>query len=265
MMLYNPSKPSIAQEVITPLRARDYLNNNTLNRKVDRKRVKDFCELIRTGDFYLSSDAISFDTNGVMISGQHRLLACVETGIPIECFVARGLSPDLRPHTDLQKPRSAADNLDLSGAQNTKAAAAGIQTILKIRAGTMANHDNFPHRAVVAFYKENPNIAASVQATRGCHAILRNSLSIGLHFLFSEKDRDAADMYFIDLKNGLALAPDDSLYLFREAQIKIATSKMKPTRDEVAARAIWAWNTRRAGLKAKRLCGIVNGVFPRIV
>ncbi len=80
-------------ELITPKRAAEMLSLlHPKQRKVCRDTVNDYIRAINQGDWDCSNDAVTFDVDKYLINGQHRLLACIETGVPIECVVFRGAS-----------------------------------------------------------------------------------------------------------------------------------------------------------------------------
>lgn len=59
-------------------------------RPVTDGHVSRLAEDIRTGEFRLSPDPIVLLADGRLANGQHRLRACVETGIPITVVISRG-------------------------------------------------------------------------------------------------------------------------------------------------------------------------------
>ena len=97
---------------ITPIKAKQLLEFNSKNRKVNA-RFENYCEtIISDGEFYLTPDAISFDSNGIISNGQHRLLAIANNNKTCRCLVAIGIEQNLG--IDNGHARSVADNVVLT-------------------------------------------------------------------------------------------------------------------------------------------------------
>ena len=75
-----PVEPQHWWEDVTPDMARTYLKSNTHNRPLDAARVSKYAADMRAGRWLVSPETISFDEHGVLLNGQHRLGAIVESG-----------------------------------------------------------------------------------------------------------------------------------------------------------------------------------------
>lgn len=101
---------------ITPEMAAKWLEETNLqNRRLNEAKVKRFAEDIRSGNWSLTHQGIAFDTNGVLIDGQHRLWAIVEADVPVEMYVGSDFSPSIRYDVDNVTPRSITDHLKIAG------------------------------------------------------------------------------------------------------------------------------------------------------
>lgn len=60
---------------LSPSQAKEILKRNTNNRKLSSKTVSNLQKQMINGEFKLSNDAITFDSDGVLTNGQHRLTA----------------------------------------------------------------------------------------------------------------------------------------------------------------------------------------------
>jgi len=85
-------------ETITPKTAKEYLETNVDHqRHVFHKKVSTYAGMMANGEWRLDGQAIKFAKNGranVLVDGQHRLLAIIESKKPIEMAVIRGLDKD---------------------------------------------------------------------------------------------------------------------------------------------------------------------------
>lgn len=78
----------IELKTITPDDARKYLETNTDNRSVRPGHVKALARAMKNGEWKLLHQPIAFDEKGVLLDGQHRLLAVLQSGVTIETLVA---------------------------------------------------------------------------------------------------------------------------------------------------------------------------------
>lgn len=99
--------------VITPAIAQDWLDNrNSHNRHMSEKRADAYAQAMRDGKWKgCSNDDITFDENGILTNGQHRLRAIVKSGVSIECFVKEGVEHN--PYMDKGLQRTDLSSLEL--------------------------------------------------------------------------------------------------------------------------------------------------------
>jgi hypothetical protein len=99
--------------IVTPDDARELLSHNHGNRRVRQTWVKYLARQIVNGKWELTSDAVGIRRDGVVINGQHRLMAIVEADVAVPMIVVRGLSAEAFLVTDRGKSRSLTDVLKL--------------------------------------------------------------------------------------------------------------------------------------------------------
>lgn len=115
------------REVITPEIAAEYLKRNTFNRPLIKRAVQIYADTIRKGQWLLTSQGISFNNNGELIDGQHRLTAIIEAGIPVEMLVFRGVSNAAFQVLDTGKNRNAGHILAMAGVKSAQ----GMSSVLR--------------------------------------------------------------------------------------------------------------------------------------
>ena len=86
---------TVEVEEITPDKASEYLSNNAHHRKVKQKKVDSYVKDLQEGTWRLNGKTITFDANGRLLGGQHRLHAVVQSGMPLTTLVVRGLDPEI--------------------------------------------------------------------------------------------------------------------------------------------------------------------------
>lgn len=79
--------------LVTPELATKYLSFNDGNRKVRQAWVSYLENVIKSGEWKATHQGIAFSEAGSLLDGQHRLMAIVQAGIPVNLLVTYGL-PD---------------------------------------------------------------------------------------------------------------------------------------------------------------------------
>jgi hypothetical protein len=78
-------------ENITPRKAADWLKRNINNRPLSETVVDELAKAIIDGQWQVNGDAIRFDSSGDLTDGQHRLMAVIKAGNPVQSWVCRGI------------------------------------------------------------------------------------------------------------------------------------------------------------------------------
>lgn len=96
-------------ELITPAVAQEMLNHNKANRPVNWKKVEEYAEIMRRGEWALHAQGIVIDTNGNLLTGQQRLWAVIYANVSVYMRVSRGNPPEVAKLLDRGRPQSARD------------------------------------------------------------------------------------------------------------------------------------------------------------
>ena len=91
---------------VTPSLAEEWLKSNSFNRKISKATVRRYADDMKAGNWNLNHQGIAFDNDGVLVDGQHRLVAVIESGETIKMMVTWGSE---RTGIDELRPRSAYD------------------------------------------------------------------------------------------------------------------------------------------------------------
>ena len=102
---------------ITPELAKEILSNqNHGNRAIKKAHVKMLATTLKSNEWMLNGESITFSESGRLLDGQHRLTACVNSGKSFQTILIKGIKDDDAFGTiDIGKPRSVADLMDLQG------------------------------------------------------------------------------------------------------------------------------------------------------
>jgi hypothetical protein len=112
--------------LVTPDLARSWLEQVPRHqRRVSWRRVDQIAKTMIRGEWRLTAEAITFDSDGGLIQGQHRLHAVVQSGVTVEFYVTEGAPPESFAVIDRPRVRSA-DQFMVGAYQHTVLAAARL-------------------------------------------------------------------------------------------------------------------------------------------
>ena len=112
--------------LLTPEIALGWLRRNGKNRSFSRDSARLLAAEMANGYWKANGESIIFDTFGVLVDGQHRLQAVVNSGHEYLVPVVTGIQAMVRPTVDTGKKRSGAQNLQMAGEKNASALSATL-------------------------------------------------------------------------------------------------------------------------------------------
>lgn len=211
--------PSALFEIVTPNMAAEWLRNNPINRKVSAATVDIYAMQIKNGEWQLNGESIKIAEDNTLLDGQHRLSAIVKANIPVKMMVIRNLPKETIKTFDTGRLRSNADNLKIHGFQKDPATvAAAIRLINDF--GKDGVYTDWGQRLTptqaLYFLDNNPGIIHSVERIPfGTMRLMPRSISVGLHYMFSQYDRVKADVFFQQLFSGANLDEKSPVLMLR--------------------------------------------------
>lgn len=132
---------------VSPEKALNWLENaNTNNRKVIDAKVRYLVREIKNGKWNLSHQGIAFGTDGVLLDGQHRLWAIVESNTTVRMPVTFNVSPEAIMTIDVIDKRTMADILTLAG-ENGHVCSGDLSTLKAMLGGYRKAPVLTPHEA----------------------------------------------------------------------------------------------------------------------
>ena len=233
-------------EKITPKAAENYLGKNVNFRKISQGRLNTYIKDFKNGVWEENGESIKFDNKGNLIDGQHRLKACVETGVSFVSVVVRDIIKTA--NIDRGKNRTVAQLLAFRGEINANQLSASLYHLYAYRktnkfyknAGRGAPSAN----QIIQLLEDNPKLSDSITKIRHAAKLFANfTLLVALHYVFAEKTTtEKADAFFEPLIKGTNLTEIDARTYLRNRLIIDKTSKARLLTIEVAALVIKAWN-----------------------
>lgn len=246
----------VSFEEITPEIAQEWMTHNLHNRPLRERTVSTLVAAIKRGEWVVNGDTIRFDTDGVLIDGQHRLVAVIKSGKSISSYVIRGLPPVVQETIDIGNHRGYHDILALRGETH----AVGISSVLvwcfrieTLQIRTMKRKpSNGEKDAILARY---PQIRESVIKTSnwGKYIPIPKSVMGALHWQLSLIDEEQADFFFNRIADGIALEAGDPILLLRNTLNTWGRGRDRVEDYVKYAFCVFAWNLWRSGQKRQVL------------
>ncbi len=251
---------------VTPEKALEWLEGNTHNRPVNEAHVRRLARDIQAGRWRLTHQGIAFDTDGLLIDGQHRLWAVIESGVPITTRVFFNEPPENRDVLDSGQRRSNLDILNITGqvGEVTTRHLAALRAMLAgaslhpVRATPGEEAEQYRrHKEALEFAIQHLGFA-SVRgvATSEVRAVIARAWYSADHGKL---------IHFCDvMKSGLAGSGGDaSLSMLRDFLISTAGGgKGESVRRVRYAKTQWALSGFLEGKSPRRLCGASTELFP---
>lgn len=150
---------------VTPEMATAWLSKNTHNRRINKGHVQRLRSDLVEGRWKFNPDPVSFDPEGTVLNGQHRLTAIVDSGVPALLAVCFNVPPDAMSVMDQGVPRKLKD---IAGISNREAAVATSMLCGLDRSGK-----DYPSKGELAtfFRRFEPEISFAISlcptSTRG--------------------------------------------------------------------------------------------------
>ncbi len=258
-------------ETFTPERAAYLLENkHPKNRNVKRSNVEFLKRVARSArGLVIANDCICFDWFGNLINGQHRMIMCVETGIPMTQPVIYGLDPETFLAMDRGSPRMISTDFQMDNFPYASSLAATIGIIFRFDNNKMQSNvmKLLPEQAQEFVYN-NPDVCDMVRSansslTRRKSWIASPSVASSAWFIFNRIDAQMASEFIERWSDGAGLEPGHpvlalrSHLLNRKSQIGVTIAV-----HHQLAIAIKAWNAFRGDRKVPFLKFITNEDFP---
>lgn len=255
------------EEVITPEMAADWLAKAAPNRPITRSHVRKLASAMERGAWSMTAEPIIFNTDGRLIDGQHRLSACIESGTSFLATIVRGVEPAAFDDMGGGKTRELHERLAMRGYTNAVAFGGVLRALSNYQQRgdfkEVWTADRADHRQLLAMAEALPSLVDSARIGRRLRFPRVPGAILGaLHYLFTEKDGEDCDAFYARLGDGSGLAADDPIFCLRRRFLDFGQAKMTPTRNEVAAITIKAWNAYREGRPMKVLTYRSGGASP---
>lgn len=249
---------------ITPEYAAALLANNPHNRPIKVRLVQYYAEQMRKGEWELNGETIKLSKSGTLMDGQHRLLAVIESKVPITAIIVTGVNEDSFATIDTGHMRGADDILALNGHKNSRLLASAARALILYEKGGVSTlstrgygSDRVSNAEVLEYVTRNQDVldaAYYVVGHRGVRSLLpAGQIATPLRTLFTRANSEKSDEFFGALDSGVGLSGDSPIYLLRERLIAATSGKSKLRSRIIVALTVKAWNAYISGAPMKIL------------
>lgn len=181
--------------IITPDDARKLLNQDNRNfRKVSRNEIQKHVKSMKDGRWKFNGDSIAINADGLVKDGQHRLIACMESNVPLKVLPIK-IDSDI--NIDDKKKLSFDKILTGLGYHNCNTLAAIVKTLYRRKIGIVnfyINKSEIDNNTLLDYFNANPSIVDSLNITttysRKC-GVPHSLLGVFYH-IASESNQDLA-------------------------------------------------------------------------
>lgn len=273
-------KSGLEAEVVTvtPDMALAWLEQRGDNRPIHQLTVDRYADSMRRGEWQLTGEAVKLSQAGKVLDGQHRLWACVESGVSFTTLVILNVPEQAFDVMDSGRARSSADVLGIHKATQTRALASAIRhSIIWERDGYLhepGSHVPAPTKPqVLQFWRDHPEIEEWInQAKRLQRAHLYGSTGVfvSVFWQLARVSRKDLEPFIDGLVTGADLQHGDPILALRNRLIgHHDRSEGSYVAEELAGIIIKAWNAFRQGknitILTYRRGGPTRENFPVIV
>ena len=238
-------------ENITPYKALLLLESNTRNRKMRKERVDMYTRDMREGRWRTNGESIVVTESGVLVDGQHRLQAVVNSGITVQMVVSTVPDSEAQ-YYDIGRGRLLYDSIKISGdglEEITSRVSKAAIFILKM------NSKNQPSEAEKKeFLKDNKELLLGFQGIIKCgQKTFSQSAVIAALICAYRNGYSAAKLkqFFEVLCSGLPESKDEFCIIYlRNAIMQMKDGGAESTKEKFN-RTCYALHAYEKGLKSK--------------
>lgn len=213
---------------ITPEKARELLANNPNNRNLSKPLARKYAADMKEGLWQYNGDPIRVSKEGELLDGQHRLEACVLSGVSFETEMIVDLPAAIMPTIDNGRRRSAGDAIHIltgGSAQHNAGIAASARQILNYVCGFAPNQQQSTP-AIIRMINRYPEIADAYRLGMRTKGILTPG-PLGAVLFLGQRAPTMGDraVAFVDgIHSGANLSAGDPRLAVREAFINRRTT-----------------------------------------
>jgi hypothetical protein len=250
------------KQLVTPALANQYLSTNIDNRRLRMPDISRYAQDMASGRWKEDTgEVLKISKQGIVLDGQHRLLAVIKSNIPVNFHIAFDVDESVFDVLDTGITRSASDVFHVKNIKYENiiptiiSAFTVLNTGLRISSGGKSNR---PTNALLleAYYKKEKFWQMVAYKALSWHnafgKILSTSMLGSMFALFYNIDAEQAEQFMEELATGMNLS-NNTIALLRQKLIQDKTSVKKMSLNNKQALILKTWNFFRKGEEVKTL------------
>lgn len=239
---------------ISPEQAEEILGrpgSSDIQRNVRDDRVGKYRRDMEQGVWLLNGETLKFRgtlEGGVLRDGQHRLWACMLSGVPFRTWVVENVSEEAMGTIDTGAPRNFGDLARIDGHLNANVVASVVRWLWWYektdRAGKPSSKGSVSHPVLREYLASNPDVPVAVAEAVSCGATRVGPPSIiaFAYLLLRRVDARAAESWALGLAKGAGLEENDPILMIRNKLIM----NRGDTRNRLEPRVLGAYVLKSA-------------------
>ena len=258
--------------LMTPRLAKVILDEyNIDNRPVSKQNVNKLVKEMNSGNWMFNGDTLTFDFNGNQKNGQHRLLACVQSGLSFPVIVVSGVQPESFMSMDNGRKRNGGDILGIEGIKNASSTAATVKTIyafnnkrygvnVSTQIGALSNTemlDKYTELNRSRVDSKTPLDEATkygLKMAKRDECLLSPSLVSTFHYLLRGVEAERGLLFMEQLCLGYGIEKSSPIQNLRTKITKTKTDKnYRLTQTELIGNIVYAWQKFKNNEKCKKI------------
>jgi hypothetical protein len=191
---------------ITPGQAKEWIGFQMRNRHL-RANVRDsYKRDFEGGKWKLNGETIKFLANGKLVDGQHRLIACMESGIPFESYVVYGLEEGIEDTIDVGRKRTGADMMQVIGEKSGPLLSASLALLVRYETGTIGPGRSIPSIPMqMDVLNRHPEIRRSVNRVQSMPKGIKSAVTAVADYLGTLVDAERTEKFMYQIKTGVGV------------------------------------------------------------
>lgn len=242
-------------ETITPVLAEEYLRRNTKNRQLRSNIVSYYASQMKNGQWMLNGEGIIFNDEGILVDGQHRLAAVMESGVNVEMLVVRNADKDSFTTIDSGVSRKIRDTFYVKGIPNANVVSSIIGRYKKLcsiksimgKVDGVKNHSKPSRQDLLREYLSDEEFWQEIcRRAQTCYAAMRlmSQTEIGSISAYLIKERKHSSEKVFDffedlLKSDIPKSPMLALFRKRLVQDKLSNERIAPIYKQQLFTQVW--------------------------
>lgn len=245
---------NMKEVTVTPQMAQALLDNNPMNRSLRLNYVEALARDMQRGAWQFNGESIKVNCDGSLIDGQHRLSACVKSGVPFATVIIEGLPSDVRATIDGGAKRTTGDRLTMSGVDYGNRVAATLRIMMSVAIGHYRG-ERFSIQEDLRVYDMHPGVIESVKIARNSFPRINNIIG-AVHYIGSHLGHgERADAFVRVWRSGVPDFEGDPVHLLREKVVRNSGKTMTTADYQRAIVYTWTHFQNRSPLKIIKVVG----------